>query len=443
MRRVRASYPPLGGEAMKSEGAKKQTAFLTGVNAAVRAMGLLMRVMLSRLLGPEIMGITELAQSVHMLAITPLTSGLPLAISRMTAKAGLSNKRKPLLAGLMLVRSASVVLIPALLLLSPLLARMTCDVRVLPSLWFTAPCVLILGYSAAFNGYCYGMELSRVPALSELIEQALRVTLALLLIFALRHLTAPWLAAVPVAATMLAELAGLWYVLRRVGFSAFDAENARAWRKPVLRLALPTTFTRVIQTLMRSVTAILIPLRLQASGLPASEATARLGMLNGMVMPFLMLPCVFTSALSMVSMPRIAKAEDNRRELRRLLLLCAAACVPVGVLSAMAIYLLAPLLSNSIYRLAELGDLFRSSAPMAALFSVGHLSGGIIAALGEQKRSMYGTLAVSMLTLVLTYFLAGDARWRLNGVIAAQAVGQAGMIAWNACVFLRWRRHRR
>ena len=100
---------------MKAEGAKKQTAFLTGVNAAVRAMGLLMRVMLSRLLGPEIMGITELAQSVHMLAITPLTSGLPLAISRMTAKAGLSNKRKPLLAGLMLVRSASVGLIPALL----------------------------------------------------------------------------------------------------------------------------------------------------------------------------------------------------------------------------------------------------------------------------------------------------------------------------------------
>ena len=72
---------------MKAVGAKKQTVFLTGVNAVVRALGLLMRVMLSRLLGAEIMGIAELAQGVHMLAITPLTSGLPLAISRMTARA--------------------------------------------------------------------------------------------------------------------------------------------------------------------------------------------------------------------------------------------------------------------------------------------------------------------------------------------------------------------
>ena len=56
---------------MKAVGAKKQTVFLTGVNAVVRALGLLMRVMLSRLLGAEIMGIAELAQGVHMLAITP------------------------------------------------------------------------------------------------------------------------------------------------------------------------------------------------------------------------------------------------------------------------------------------------------------------------------------------------------------------------------------
>ena len=53
---------------MKAVGAKKQTVFLTGVNAVVRALGLLMRVMLSRLLGAEIMGIAELAQGVHMLA---------------------------------------------------------------------------------------------------------------------------------------------------------------------------------------------------------------------------------------------------------------------------------------------------------------------------------------------------------------------------------------
>ena len=114
---------------MKAAGAKKQTLFLTGVNALVRAMGLLLRVLLSRFMGAEIMGIAELAQGVHMLAITPLTSGLPMAISRMTARAPAGDRRKPLLAGISMVRTASVVLIPALLLLSPVIARWMGDVR--------------------------------------------------------------------------------------------------------------------------------------------------------------------------------------------------------------------------------------------------------------------------------------------------------------------------
>ena len=60
---------------MKAAGAKKQTVFLTGVNAVVRALGLLLRVMLSRLLGAEIMGIAELAH--HVLGL-PVRVGMPL-----------------------------------------------------------------------------------------------------------------------------------------------------------------------------------------------------------------------------------------------------------------------------------------------------------------------------------------------------------------------------
>ena len=71
---------------MKTSGAKKQTFILTGVNAIVRALGLLLKVWMSRLLGAEAMGIIELSQSVHMVAIAPLTSGVPAAVTRLAAK---------------------------------------------------------------------------------------------------------------------------------------------------------------------------------------------------------------------------------------------------------------------------------------------------------------------------------------------------------------------
>lgn len=427
---------------MKAAGAKKQTLFLTGVNALVRAMGLLLRVLLSRFMGAEIMGIAELAQGVHMLAITPLTSGLPMAISRMTARAPAGDRRKPLLAGISMVRTASVVLIPALLLLSPVIARWMGDVRVLPSLWFSAPCILILGYSAAFNGYCYGMERSLEPALSELIEQAARLLLSLALLTALSRLTAAWLAAVPVLATMLAELIGLAFVLLRLRIPLTGSAEAASWREPVLRLAAPATFSRVVQTLLRSLTAILIPLRLQASGLPAAEATSRLGMLNGMVMPILMLPCVFTSALSMVALPRIARAEDDPGELRRLLATCLASCLPVALVCTAAVYASAPFLASAVYRMAELTPLFQTAAPLTALFALSHLIGSVTTALGQQKRSMYGALVVSGTTLALTYLLTAGPGLRLYGVIASQAAGQILMILWDVGILALWRRER-
>lgn len=428
---------------MKASGAKKQTFFLTGINAVVRAVGLLMRVILSRVLGAEIMGIAELAQGIHMLAITPLTSGLPMAISRMTAKAKDCDKQMPVLAGVSLVRMASAVITPLLLILSPLIARAMGDVRVLPSLWFTAPCILILGYSAVFNGYCYGREWSRVPAMSELIEQISRLVFSVLFILAFHQATAPWLAALPVGATMIAEAIGLWFVLQIVRIPFDQVSAARSWRKPVLQLAVPTTVSRLIQTLLRSLTAILIPIQLQRSGLSPAESTARLGMLNGMVMPILMLPCVFTSALSMVALPRLSKAEENPSELKRLLCMCFGASVPVALICAAAIYLCAPLLANAVYRLAELADLFRFCAPLTALFAMTHVIGGIIAALGQQKRSMYGALIASAVTLILTYCLTANPHIRVNGVVYAQAAGQLISILWGIGVVVLWRHQRR
>lgn len=428
---------------MKTSGARKQTFFLTGINAVVRAVGLLLRVLLSRVLGAEIMGIAELAQGVHMLAITPLTSGLPMAISRMTAKAKENDKQKPLLAGVSLVRIASAALIPLLLLFSPLIAQGMGDVRVLPSLWFTAPCILILGYSAVFNGYCYGQEWSRIPAMSELIEQVARLLFSILFIFAFQRATAPWLAALPVAATMVAELIGLWFVLHIVRIPLDQTSVARRWRRPVLQLAVPTTVSRLIQTLLRSLTAILIPIQLQKSGLSPAESTARLGMLNGMVMPILMLPCVFTSALSMVALPRLSKAEENPSELKRLLWLCFGASVPVALACTLAIYASAPILANTVYRLAELADLFRLCAPLTALFALTHVVGGVIASLGQQKRSMYGALIASGVTLLMTFCLTADPRIRLNGVVYAQGAGQLISILWGLGVIAVWRRERR
>ena len=423
--------------------AKTQTLLLTVVNAVVRFLGMLMRILFSRWMGPEIMGITELSQSVHMLAITPLTSGLPLAVSRMTAKSARPDRKKPLMAGVFLVRVASAALIPALLLLFPMLSRLIGDMRVLPSLWFTAPCILILGYSAVYNGFCYGTEQSWLPAWSELIEQTTKLLIAMGILLCFRHLTAPWMAAVPVFATMASEILGLIFVLRMLKIPVQFDFPLKNWTKPVMQLALPTTLTRLVTTLLRALESIVLPLRLQISGLTQSEALSRLGMLNGMVMPLMMLPCVFTSALTMVLVPRLARAENNRREALRLMGLCFLACAAAGFGSYALLVLFAPLFANIFYRLPELTDWIRYAAPLAVLFSFSHVTGGMLASLGQQKRSMLGAVPISCLTLLLTWLLSANPALRQKGVIIAEGAGQIALLLWNMLMLLLWRRDRR
>ena len=427
---------------MKLAGAKKQTLFLTAVNAVVRSLGLMMRIWMSRLVGAEVMGIMELAQSVHMTAIAPLTSGLPVAITRLTAKARSENKDHALASGLFLVRKLAFFLAPILWLTSPVIARWTGDSRVLPSLWFTAPCVLILGYSATYNGYCYGLEKSHLPALSELIEQIVRFALTILLLYQLRFLTPAWQAAIPVSATMTAEIIGLWFVIVYASAPRKGIQPSTDCTKAILRLSAPATLTRLFQTLLRSLTAILIPIRLQKSGLSAAEATAQLGMLNGMVMPILMMPGVFTSALSMVLIPKIAKAEEKPSELGRLFRLSLCSTLALGGLCALLVYFSSPLLAVRVYRQAELTILFQRSAWQILLFPINHLLGSALSALGQQRRSLYASVTGSVVTLGLTWWAAGNPALRINGIICVQYASQLLSIFLACTVLFLWKRER-
>ncbi len=420
---------------------KKQTMLVTGLNGCIRVMGFLLRILMARILGAEIMGITELASGVHMLAITPLTSGLPMAISRLTTKAAPQEQQRPLEEGLRLVLRFSLFFIPVFLLLSPWLAKRTGDIRTLPSLWFTAPCILILGYSGVFNGYCYGIGRSFWPAVSELTEQTLRIVQIVIFLPLLRQLTAPWLAAVPVASTMTAEIAGLALIVLMLRLPLkHDTKDAHL-QKQILKLAYPSTLARLIHTLVRSVTAILIPLRLTASGLLPSEATAGLGKLNGMVLPLMTAPCIFTGALSLVMAPRLVKNEENTRSCKQMMLKLFTAGVFFALFCTLCMFALAPVFAVLVYRLPELTPIFRAASPLCFLCAIENLTGGTATTLGLQKQTMYGALPSSLIALFVTWLFTAEPALRLYGVIIGLAAGHILCLVWNSIVLRRWWRN--
>ena len=416
---------------------KKQAAVLSLANGYTRALGFVLRLTLARAMDPQALGLMEMASSISMLALTPVTAGTPMAMSRLTAKRPACDQPQVLLAGLSLVHRISLVLMPALLLLSPLLAHLLGDARTLLSIVCTVPAIWLLGLCGAYSGWYYGRENTRLPALCEATEQTVRLllSLGLLALFAPKALGVQ--AALPQAAEVLAALCAVLLMRRASRLPRLRQEPSPALRRQIFRLCVPTILARLCVTGTRAFTAVLLPACLRFSGLSAEAATAQFGMLTGMAMPLMMLPSIFTGALGVVASPAVSAREARPRALRRTMGRLLGWSALAGVLCCAGLMAGADFIGGTIYRQSALAPLVRLMSPLAIIMSLRQVMGGMIAGLGLQRKALTGTVISACVSLCLTAWLAGSPHLRLFGAALASMAGQLVNLAWHA--LLLWR----
>ena len=95
---------------------RRQAMILSAGNGLTRAIGFVLRLLMARWMGAEAMGVMELAGTAGMLALTPLTAGLPSAMSRLTARRAAADQPEVLRAGLALSGRAAFFLTAGLVL---------------------------------------------------------------------------------------------------------------------------------------------------------------------------------------------------------------------------------------------------------------------------------------------------------------------------------------
>lgn len=407
----------------------RQTICLSCSHFIVRVIGFVMRIWLSREMGAAAMGLVELAHSAQMLLITPVVSGLPAAVSRMSAKAADDSAKQTriLRCGIVLALSASLPLMAAAFMLREPISLWLGDIRTLPALIAYLPCIPVLGVSCALNGYYYGTSRPVPPAISEILEQVIRFILSLRLVSLFRSLPLTLRAAIPAAASLAGETIGLFFMLilcARALLFANGSGKPKELLSEMLSLAVPLTGMRLVSSLMRTVNATLIPARLQLSGLPKAEALSQLGMMNGMLMPMLLLPSFITCSLCMVAAPELTRRQAQGKPLHTLCLRIAAGALAIGLACMMGVGLLAPLIANSLYRQAELLPLLRRCCPFIPLMALTQVIGGIMNGLGLQRQSLRISLLSGLISVLATYVLAAMPALRLYGALIAMGISQ-------------------
>lgn len=374
---------------------KKQALTLTIANGFTRGLGFLFRLMTARLMGAEAIGVMELSASAAMLALTPATAGLPTAMSRMTARPN-ADQSAVLRAGLSLNRRIALVMMPLLFLLAPGMAWLLSDFRTLPAILISIPAVFLLGCCAVYSGWFYGRGDMLTPAQCECSEQIVRFvgSLVLLLIFTRSPLSVR--AALPGFAGILAGIC-VWMMFRRSAPLPPGVPSADL-RRELLALSAPTAVSRLCQTCLRMLTAVLLPLCLRQSGLTAS------------------------------------RQESNRvrlkRTMRQLLLMAGL----IGCLSSCVLFLFAQPISMLLYGEPALTGVLMALSPLSMLFAIQQVQFGLVTGLGVQRRAMPGTIVSSALTLVVMSIFCPMPSVRIFGAVLAMLAGSLVRVIWNAAV---------
>lgn len=315
-------------------------------NFISRLLGFLYRIVLVRLLGPEGIGVTEMAGPIYSLALVIAGLGIPLAMSRLLAQEigqhRYHNLRRIHRSGttllLLLGLAASITCFTA----APCLINRFCsDPRGLYYLRMISPAIFLVTLCSGFRAYFQGTQQIYIIGLAQNIEQLTRVaTGALLVTLALPHGLDYAIAAVA-AATVLGELTGLLFTIyqyrrqrltpeipdTKISYTKIPAtksvpNNPHTRTIPpdiprrhlihyFLAFGTPVTLQRLLATAILMLQAVIIPQTLQQCGLSPAEATAAYGNFSGVALTLIHLPGIFTATLVMALLPSIAESCNN------------------------------------------------------------------------------------------------------------------------------------
>lgn len=392
----------------------RSTLLLTAVGLAAQLLGFVYRVVLSRLIGAEVMGLYQLILPVYSIFLSIAVTGLTVGISSLSAgyyaKGNHRAVRRLLSTGL---RGLVLLWLPlamvVILFSQPIANQLLGDSRTRLGLMLLLPVLLLTGVENLTKHHFYGMGQMRLPAAVELGEQFVRTAAVLGLVW----LFLPEDPALTVGLIVLGMLASevfssstltLLRLRREHGAPSGPGETPERLRKQLASVAIPVGLTALLGNLMSSANSVLIPRKLMAAGLTEAGAMSQFGVVFGMTLPMLNLPSAFISALCLAIVPRLSQCQamkrgrECREKISKALL-----AASVIVLPAVALLVtLGPDLGQLLFQNESVGEYILPLSLGVVLSSYESVLASILNGIGRQSWSAAVSLLCGALQLACT-----------------------------------------
>lgn len=406
-----------------------------------KILGAVYRIPFARIVGEEGVAIYNLAYPLYTLLLALSTAGIPLAVSKLIAEceerqeyATSSRIFKLALVTLTVIGFGAAI---ALFLNADFIAQnILLDERAGICLKAIAPAMIFTCLMAVFRGYFQGLQQMIPTAVSQVIEQFVRVGTIFVALFLLMP---KGIEAVVGGASLGAATGGcaafIFLLLTMIiyrrkypksqGKPPLKAESNGKIITKVLYLAIPISIGALVLPVMQSIDAMMVLGRLEAGGFAHREALALYGYLSGYAGPIINLPFIITTALSASLVPAIAEAMSaNRREEVSKNYHSAMLIAIIIVLPAAAgLMTLASPICELLYAKAEAGVALFWAAPIVLVVGLYQTSAGTLQGLGKVMVPMQALMIGAAVKIFLTYTLTAIPLLNIRGAALATVIG--------------------
>ena len=433
----------------------KGAMILTLAGILTRFIGFGYRIFLSNLIGAAQLGIYQMIFPVFGICATIYGAGIQTAISHLTAAwhdrhvSSLCALATGILLSLSLSLSlAGLIFWQADFIAEKLLMEPACG-EPLRILVFLFP---FCGTSSCINGWYYGNQKTTVPALSQLLEQCVRVGVVYMLSISLMGKNLISGCELAVTGMCAGEIASCLFTIISFFFTkreepgkkeAKEAYISSLALKKLLHLALPLTGNRLIVNILASAEAILIPACLKKYGLSSEEALAVYGVLTGMCLPFLMFPSTITNSLAVLLLPAVAQAQASgqKKQLERTCSVTIHFCLLIGLLSASVFILLGNRLGVFFFHSELAGKYLTILAWLCPFLYLTATLGSVLNGLNKAGTTLFNNVAG--LGIRLLFVLCCIPSRGMEGYLAGMLISQLStffldLIAISKEIKIKW-----
>ena len=414
-----------------------------------KVLGALYRVPLTNILGAEGMGMYQLVFPVFALFMVLSTAGIPTALSRMVAekRAEGAPTKKYLVSAIIVLATLGTLLAILTFALSGQLARWQGNAETRTGFMIVAPTLILVSLIAGFRGWFQGEMYMLPTAVSNIIEQVVKLAVGIGLSVALlpRGVTAAVNGAL--LGIALSEACALAYLIitflvRGKKLKGEMLHVTRTEAHVMFKVAFPIAIVAVLMPLSGFFDSVIIVNMLKSSGVAQELATAQYGLLSGPVNSLINMPIVIIMSLAVVVVPSVSVSRVQR-DIDGVMLksrLSIKLAYLIGVPSAFFLMVFAPRLLPVIYpaltpaQLDITVKLLRVVSANIVLLSTMQISVSLLQALDRTKSAVISlgcAIAVKViLSVVLTKYIG-----IMGGAVASFAMAGVAFLGVNIAYY--------